>query len=93
MPSCIEVSTSIGGDTNVVSNTPAPSRELHQDIATQFVYGDGHTAPFQQSDPVTNIDHLFEMYDQNSAASPLRQGTSSSSTSASIPTGRLGSDM
>jgi len=33
------------------------------------------------------------MYDQNSAVSPVRQGTSSSSAIAPIPAGRLGSDL
>ena len=86
VPSRIEVSTSIGGDTNVVSSTPAPSREPPQDVATQLVYGDCRSA-------AANIDHLFAMYDQSTAASPLRQGTSSSSTIVPISAGRLGSDF
>jgi len=48
MPSRIEVSASIGGgDTNVVSSTPAPSKELPQDVATQLVYCDSRSAIYQ----------------------------------------------
>ena len=93
MPSHIEVSTSVGGDTNVVSSTPASCREPPQDVPTQLVYGDSRSSIHQNPNPATSIDHLFAMYDQSSAASPVRQGTSSSSTVAPIPAGRLGSDL
>ena len=93
MSSRIEVSSSIGADTNVVPSTPAPSREHQPDVATQLIYGEGRAAPFPQSNPSANIDHLFAMYDQSAAASPMRHGTSSSSTVAPIPAGRLGSDL
>ena len=75
MSSRIEVSSSIGADTNVVPSTPAPSREPQPDVATQLIYGEGRAAP--QSNPSANIDHLFAMYDQSAAASPMRHGTSS----------------
>ena len=95
MSSRIEVSSSIGADTNVVPSTPAPSREHQPEVATQLIYGEGRAAPFPHSNPSANIDHLFAMYDQSAAASPMRHGTSSSSSStvAPIPAGRLGSDL
>ena len=68
MSSRIEVSSSIGADTNVVPSTPAPSREHQPDVATQLIYGEGRAAPFPQSNLSANIDH--------------RHGTSSSSTIA-----------
>ena len=80
MSSRNEVSFSIGADTNVVPSIPAPYREQQLDVATQLIYGEGRAAPFLQSNPSANIDHLFAMYDQSAAASPMRHGTSSSST-------------